>query len=287
MLDDRSYMREPNYGSQRSATMTLIYILIGVFVIQSFVLRFSSSGAEIYHRLSMTNEVLSKGHIWQLLTFQFLHAPFGYGGMLHILFNCFGLYMFGMSLEQNLGSKGFLKLYFFAGTFGGLFHALGNFVAPDFFPAPVVGASAGVTGLVAASAIFFPTAQISVFMLFPIPARVFLVFMILFSIFGILTDRSRVAHGAHLGGILAALVYVRWVMHLDWKMPSFSFPKRQPKVITGGLRSSGQSEPTEANEVNSAEIDAILDKISAHGIQSLTEKERQKLQAARSKMARR
>lgn len=279
-------MREPSYRSQWSATHILIFILVGLFILQSFMLRYTAAGYYWYSELSLTGDVLRQGHLWQLLTFQFLHAPLGGGGMAHIFFNCFGLYMFGMSLEQNLGSKGFLKLYLFSGTLGGLFHAAGNLLLPNLFPVPVVGASAGVTGLVAACAMFYPTAQISVFFLFPIPARVFLVFMILFSVFGILADPSRVAHGAHLGGILAALLYVRWVMHWDWKMPSFNLFKRQPKVITGGLRSAAAA-PERTGETLSAEIDAILDKISAHGIQSLTESERQKLQAARSRMAKR
>jgi hypothetical protein len=80
-------------------------------------------------------------------------------------------------------------------------------------------------------------------------------------------------------------------MHSDWHFPRISF-RRRPKVFVHTRPSPGwqaQKERAElpSEEFISQEVDPILDKISAHGIQSLTERERKILEAARAKMARR
>src|SRR5688500_5896677 len=104
------------------------------------------------------------------------------------------------------------------------------------------------------------------------------------------------AHGAHLGGLLFGYAYVRWIRHMEWKwkIPSVNV-FRKPKVFVHTRRSNKNEWPSQppkkselpSEEFISQEVDPILDKISAHGIQSLTERERKILEAARAKMAKR
>ena len=79
-----------------------------------------------------------------------------HGGWLHLLLNCWAIYVFGRELEDALGRGRFLALYFASGVIGGLFQALIGVLLGGVFAAPVVGASAGAFGLVAAFATLFP-----------------------------------------------------------------------------------------------------------------------------------
>jgi len=118
------------------------------------------------------------------------------------------------------------------------------------------------------------------------------------SIFGIIRPIGNVAEGAHLGGLLAGIAYVKWIVqgNLSFPWPSFRFPRRRERRLASApsaKRSFWQQHklPDDADlqsaEFISREVDPILDKISAHGIHSLTERERRILEAARARMAKR
>jgi membrane associated rhomboid family serine protease len=307
MLDDRSYMRSPSYGSQRSATVNLIIVTIACFIVQNIVEYYTSFNVAHYFGLSV--DTLAAGWIWQLITFQFLHASVMAGGILHIFFNCLGIYFFGRIIEDALGKAGFLKLYFTSGIVGGIFHVIGSKFLPSHFGGmyggmhvPVLGASAGVFGLIAANAALFPDRPMTIF-IYVIPvtmtARFMLIFSAVFAIFFIVVPTGNVAHGAHLGGLIAGLLYVRWVVHSEWMWSAWRRfrpapePPRELVKTASSTRSLWQrSKPAPAEELPPAEfisreVDPILDKISAHGIQSLTDRERKILESARAKMAKR
>jgi hypothetical protein len=106
---------------------------------------------------------------------------------------------------------------------------------------------------------------------------------------------SNVADAAHLGGIVTGIVFIRYAIHWDWHWPRLRrvpqpAPRRLVKVSSRPARAWGRGKTEEdlpAEEFLSKEVDPILDKISAHGIQSLTDRERRILEAAREKMAKR
>src|SRR5438046_1330892 len=103
-LADRYYMRD-EYHPPRITTK-LIVVLIVAFVLQSALLIYAD--IDTFEQLALTVTGLSKGKVWQLFTFQFLHAcPWPW----HVLFNCLGLYFFGRPVETMLGGKKFLGLY--------------------------------------------------------------------------------------------------------------------------------------------------------------------------------
>lgn len=292
MLEDRSYMQDPLYGSRKSVTMIMLVLLAICFVAQSIAFSYSRAGALfILKYLFLSGEAIRSGYVWELITYQFLH-----GGFLHILFNGVVLYFFGKALETTLSIRNWLLLYFGAGIAGGLVQAIGNLALPLNFPAPVVGASAGVSGLLGAFCYLYGDQTISIFGVLPIRARAFFILSAALSALFILVPAAGegVAHGAHLGGLFFGYAFARWLIHSDWKLPELGkFFRRSPKVFIHKPQNSTWSTQKRvipelpSEEFISREVDPILDKISEQGIQSLTERERKILEAARAKMARR
>jgi membrane associated rhomboid family serine protease len=296
MISDRHYMRDRPSRWEQPLTIQLIFILVACFVLQSVLLYYTEF--RVFHWFSLTDRALRRGWVWQLLTFQFLHAPLGGngGGFFHIFFNCLALYFVGQAMETAISRKQYLILYLGSGLAGGLLQAVGNIFLPNNFVVPVVGASAGIAGLMAAFCFMFPGQQVLLFFVIPVPAKFFFIFGVLISVFGILVPQGSmlgVAHGAHLGGLLAGYVYVRWVLNANWELPSIPWPFRKKNMIISSTRSPASARPAVSagevpqEEFMSKEVDPILDKISQHGIQSLTDRERRILEAARARMARR
>lgn len=174
MLDDRYYMRGPSFGVRRSATVILLIVNALVFLAQLSFTRFSDFPVNQYFALSLWG--LHHGYVWQLVTFQFMH-----GGWLHLLLNCWVIYVFGRELEETLGVKRFLTLYFASGIIGGLLQALAGLLIGGPFARPVVGASAGGFGLVAAFATLYPERPLMLLLFFVIPVNMRAKFLLLFS----------------------------------------------------------------------------------------------------------
>ncbi|KVC23365.1 rhomboid family intramembrane serine protease [Burkholderia diffusa] len=141
-------------------------------------------------------------HVWQLLTYSVLHAS-----LAHIAFNMFGLYMFGRDVERVLGRARFLALYL-ASVLAGATAQLAVIRALPPSDAPTVGASAGVFGALIAYAVLFPKRRVVLlFPPVPMPAWLFATGYALTELLsGLSGDTSGVAHFAHLGGMLGALV---------------------------------------------------------------------------------
>jgi membrane associated rhomboid family serine protease len=302
MLEDRYYMRQSQFDSRRSATMVLLIANVVAFLVECVHYGYPP----MFHQgnlLALSWDGLRHGYVWQLLTFQFLHA-----GLLHLIVNCWAIYAFGREVEIALGANRFLVLYFSSGVIGGLLQAFAGSLAEVTrwaipFAAPTVGASAGALGLVAAFAMLFPERQLTLLLFFIIPVNMRAKFLLLFagllSLFGILFPSSTgtVANAAHLGGMLTGMFFVRYAMHWNFHWPSLrrgrgSQPRRLVKVGStssarwGRAKSNPEAE-VPAEDFLSREVDPILDKISAHGIQSLTDRERRILEAARERMGKR
>ena len=285
-LADRYYMRD-SYHAPR-VTTRLIVVLIVCFVIQSLLLFYGE--VEVREHLALSVDGLRHGKVWQLLTFQFLHStPWPW----HVLINCLGLYFFGRPVEEIVGSKKFLALYFLSGTAGGLLQVFVTAVLPRHMDIPVVGASAGVCGMIAIFCSINPMEELTTWIYFlpiTIRARYFLMFITGFSVFGTLVPFSGLAHGAHLGGILTGLAYVRfgrrfWDQAPGWLRWPWAERAQKPRPGsrakgTRWIRPRGKPEQESISE----EVDRVLDKISAQGLHSLTDKERRILDHARQRM---
>ncbi len=297
MLDDRPYMRSPYRAAWPVAMIVVVVnaIVYGAQLITDIAYRGGQNPFDFYLRLQPSQ--LLHGWVWQLFTFQFLH-----GGVLHLLLNCWMLYMFGRTVEDALGKRRFLEIYFGSGVAGGLLHCALSWIFPTFFHnVPVVGASAGVFGLMAAFAVMNWEQPITALVAFILPitmrAKYLVLVMAIIAVLGMLDRTSGIAHAAHLGGLLAGLIYVRYLVSnhslFSWERFRRSEPKRELVKIPASqqplwqrAKKSATGEELPPEEFISKEVDPILDKISAHGIQSLSERERKILEAARAKMAR-
>ena len=231
---------------------------------------------------------------WQLITYQFMHGDFS-----HIFFNMFTLWMFGMELENNWGSKKFLFFYLLCGTVAGLAHL---FITPLLTNdlAPTIGASGAIFGVMVAFAMMFPDRYIYIYFLIPVKAKYLIAFMVVLEFLFVNSSQGgNIAHLAHLGGAVAGLIYVlidrnRGIKYgnIFRRNTSKSQDTYNPYVHTNTTSSDINEakyydiNSKEEDKVDQAEIDKILDKISQSGYQKLTAREKQILFEASKKMNR-
>ena len=263
-----------------------IYLLAGFFSTFSF----QGIGVDVIVRAILYLFPLGHGfEPWQLVTYMFMH-----GGLMHLAFNMFALWMFGMELENDWGSKKFLGYYLLCGVGAGISNLL---LGPLFGQVgPTVGASGAIYGVLIAFGMMYPDRPIFVYFLLPIRARYFVMIYIAFELYnGVTGTTDGIAHFAHLGGAAVGFVYLL----IDGGLIPVHrfFDRTKERFVThehaGGYSASGHEETTDAkfydihdndNHVNQERIDEILDKISQNGYQSLTEEEKRILFDASKKL---
>jgi membrane associated rhomboid family serine protease len=145
---------------------------------------------------------------WQLVTYAFLH-----GGFWHIALNMYALWMFGSDLERVFGTRRYLLLYFVSVVAAALTQLAVAYMAGG-NPVPVVGASGGIFGVLLAFGMYFPRRTILLLIPpIPMPAWVFVIVYGAIELFmGVTGTEQGVAHFAHLGGMLGALLLI-----LQWR----------------------------------------------------------------------
>jgi membrane associated rhomboid family serine protease len=185
--------------------------------------------------------VIHRGWLWQPVTYMFLHRDF-----FHILFNMLGIWMFGVELERLWGTKFFLRYYGVTGIGAALTTiavALLPFGLFSFtYSAITMGASGALYGLLLAYATYYPNRPILMFLLFPIPAKYFVIIIGAISFLSSIGGGERgIAHAAHLGGLLFGYLYLHSgrggmtaeikYRYLKWKMNRL---RRKFDVYSGG-----------------------------------------------------
>jgi membrane associated rhomboid family serine protease len=177
-----------------SVVNQIIIINVIIFILELFLSR--TSFIDFFGL--MPRLVVTKGYVWQLATYMFLH-----GGFWHLVLNMFIIWMFGTPLEGVWGSDRFLKYYFACGLGGAIFSFIFS------FNTTVIGASGAGYGILLAYAVLFPYSEIYVWGLFPVPARTLVAFMIVIEFVSGITGGDGIAHFAHLGGMAAGLFFLR------------------------------------------------------------------------------
>jgi membrane associated rhomboid family serine protease len=177
-----------------------VYWLIGINVLIFAVMRFL--GMEwLTNYLAMIPGRILQGWIWTFATYMFVH-----GGMSHIFFNMLALFIFGVPVEQQMGSKEFLLFYFVTGILAGVFSFGVYYLSGS--PVALVGASGAIFAVELAYAILFPHSVIYIWAIIPVRAPIlvlgFTALALVSSIFGF--NRS-VAHFTHLAGFGFAWLY--------------------------------------------------------------------------------
>ncbi len=206
----------------------------------------------------------------------YLTSIFVHYGFMHILGNMLWLYFIGIILEDLIGKKHSWILYLGGGIFGVITYQIFSYFLGQVNP--LVGASAGISAIIIATAIFTPYYQILLFGVLSVQLRWIAVIKIFFDLIGLFGPTNAGGYQAHLGGYLFGLLYItelKGYWHFPIKIPKFkNKPARSAKVT---INSSPNDIP------NQAEIDRILDKISASGYDNLTKKEKETLFKASNK----
>ncbi len=145
---------------------------------------------------------------WQLVTYAFLH-----GGVVHLLFNAFALYMFGGPIEYLFGTRHYL-VYWFVCVIGAAVAQLATIalLMPPDTHHPTIGASGGVFGLLLAFGMLYPRQRILlIFPPIPMPAWLFVILYGLLELYlGLTGSAPSIAHFAHLGGMVTGIVLIQY-----------------------------------------------------------------------------
>ena len=172
----------------------------------------SREAVSVYSELMLTPEdALLHGHVWQLLSYSWLHDL---DQLTHVLFNCVALYFLGNQLARRWGTKTFLKFYLLSGLIAGIVTMLVGALVGWRFGNPVVGASGAIFGLVAANALLFPNAQFLLFFVLPVRAR-YLIWLSLgidFVLF-LAAPNYAIAVHTHAGGALGGWLLITGNWH--------------------------------------------------------------------------
>ena len=260
----------------------ILVITIAVFVLQALFSRgrYVGSVGVIEHYFGLSLDGILHVRVWQLVTYAFLH-----GDILHILLNMLMVYFFGREIEMLFGERRFLTFYLLCAVVAGV----GWLLLSGEATAYCIGASGAAFGIAGAFAAIYPKREIVFLLFFIIPmrmtARNLALLLAGVTLIGLIYDDGNIAHAAHLAGGLAGYIYAR-----RWAGRSASgdaVPLRRQSITPEAFpspsawfdRAGDTPEPTDEAPAPE-EIDRILDKIHAEGVQSLTRRERRILQEA-------
>lgn len=288
---DRDYYRRDGSGfmvfANRGAVCKwLIGINIAVFLLQvvtrpvlgpdidDFLERGGPFGF-FTNALVLNRSLVLEGQVWRLLTYAFLHDP---DQLFHILFNMLFLWWFGSDMEDLLGPREFLAFYLIAAFVGGLGFMFAGFLGTA--GGVCLGASGAVTAVLVLCACYYPSRIILVFFL-PVPIWLFVGFQVAQDTFMFLSKTpTSVAVSVHLAGALFGFLYFRYkwrVMDFVPNLKSWRKQMRRPRLRVyqeEPLIKTTASPLRDADEQLEAKLDAILQKVAAHGQDSLTDGEK-------------
>ncbi len=297
---DRDYYRREgpsilSFADRGTVCKWLIGINAAVFIVQML-----TAGASLGDRpwgpftdaLMLYPDKVMHGQVWRLLTYAFAHTT---GSFWHILFNMLFLWWFGADMEDLYRPKEFLAFYLTSAVAGGVVHValvkLGllqwgrHGVPPE--QVPVLGASGAVTAVMLLYALHYPTTIIRLFFFLPVPVWALVVFQVAQDAFGLLGGAQGVAVDVHLAGAAFGFFYQKCHLHLTGLWPQLKgWRRRQSQPRLRVFRdeeesptpvSVGAPAPAADEEQLEAKMDAILEKISRTGKDSLTPPERELL----------
>jgi membrane associated rhomboid family serine protease len=203
--------------------------------------------------------VVDDFYVWQVVSYMFLHD-----GPWHLIFNMLVLWLIGSALEREWGGKQFLRYYLVCGLGGALFFMIFDYKTTI----PVVGASGGVFGVLLAYAMLFPNNPIYLYFLLPVKAKHLVAGLVVVQLALGISGPKNVAYCAHLGGMAAGLLFFRSV--IAHQISASRTRRRWDWFLSERHEKKGKQE--------TANIDSILDKISAKGYDNLTTTEKRILE---------
>ena len=273
------------FNKGNSAINQILYINFGVFIlsliINLFALLFQSSGGAILQYFYLPADLgLLVIRPWTILTNIFFHSM---NSIWHIVGNMLMLYFIGRILQDFLNSQRVWTIFLGGGILGGLFFVGMANIFPlfegSYHKMYLLGASGGVTAIIVATGVFLPFYEIRPFGLFRIQMRWLALILVVLDIMNMPASSNFGGLFAHLGGALFGALFI---LNLQGriKLPSFEIGRPKSKMRTiyrdeskRTVRTSSKPKRTPGQE----QIDAILDKISKSGYDSLSREEKDTL----------
>jgi rhomboid family protein len=292
------------YDTPESPRMTravqwLLALNIGVYFLQLTLF-----GPDAVYSALALDPARFPGNWWTVATYMFVHA-----WLAHLAFNMFTLWMFGPRLEHVWGTRMFVQFYLWCGLGGGIAHLL--FAQHS----SVIGASGAISGVLVAYALRWPDEEVYLFGVIPMKSRWLILALLVMNIIFALSPGSRIDWTAHLGGMAFGWIFLKlysmgginrvrgWVSavpdeseDMPRAVPRGRPPMRdRPSGVDEVVERSNavilrESKPLqhvprqETTKEYAARVNHVLDKISQHGIESLTRDERRLLEEMSRKL---
>jgi len=289
------------YGSVVNR-LIIINLIVYLFVILLFIgFRIAIPGNyqavfyDFFHWFAMPNDALQFiKQPWSLFTHFWLHHP---SNFLHILFNMLWLYVFGEIFLLLLKPRQLYAVYFLGGIAGAFVYLICSYILPFIQPGSfAVGASACIMALVLATTVLNPDYSIRLFFLGNVKIKWIAAFAIAIDLMALTGNSNLGGHIAHLGGALFGFIYMKQLQNgNDFGRPFYSifenynFPTRKKKnlkmiykneekikdlqKVGPNYKAKNKGKNSEKYLSNQERIDAILDKISEEGYESLSKEE--------------
>ena len=180
----------------------MVFWLIGINILVFAAGELLGIRQTLVLRLSMIPVLVMNGQVWTFVTYMFMH-----GGLAHLLFNMFGLFIFGTQVERQMGSREFILFYLVTGALAGVLSFLIYLNAGTPFVA-LMGASGALYAVMLAYAVFFPDSIIYVWGILPLRAPTMVFGFVALGLFMQLTGTGgNVAHLTHLAGFAFGWIY--------------------------------------------------------------------------------
>ena len=261
--DDEPTRRSGPSGPKMMTTqliiITVIIYFVNEFFFQSQATQYLGLGSDLFR---------GNWQAWQLLSYGFMHETLqARNGFFHILFNMFGLYVFGRDVELRYGRQEMLRFYLLAIIVSGLAWLLVQILMQQSLGL-LVGASGGVAAVVILYCFNFPQRRLLLMGIWPMPAWALGVLFVAVDLFGAAgAGSAKIAYVAHLAGAGFASAYflLGWNFNRLGSLPGKKLLQRKPRLKVHRPDTADKTEQ---------EADKILEKIREHGEESLSKKER-------------
>lgn len=300
MDDFQTEWRKPN-----NITFRIIFINVSVWVVLFLLSAFGQHAGVMSTVYNFTRKTIYLSpdlmtfilRPWTLFTYAFAHE-----GFFHILFNMLIFYWFSIILKNYLGSMRVLAIYLYGAAVGGVFYLLLYNLIPAFgavgSSAGLLGASGAVYAIVTATGTLLPEQRIHLLFVGPVKLKYVALIYVGLSFLMFLGGSNAGGNIAHLGGALMGYLFIQQYQDQnDLSTPLVQFinyvedlfkEKPKMKATKGGAGKKARKEKKSAasagtSDIDQAEVDRILDKISESGYEKLTKEEKQVLFRASQK----
>lgn len=270
-----NFFQKIKYELQKQNYLTALLVLnVVVFLVVNLSENILNLPVSNYLMMPLEPSALLH-RFWTPLTFMFTHSGLG-----HLFYNMLLLYFSARMFSTFFSEKKLLYVYVMSGLASAIFMILLSFIFPVFHASWLMGSSASVLGIVCCIAAYSPNLPVSFFGLFEMRYKYFaLMTFVLFTVIDFAINTG--GKVSHIAGALFGLAYGYSLRRgKDWSAFSFlpNKPVRQKKQLTVVHRRQVSDEDYNSNRVdNQKTLDALLDKISKSGYDSLSKSEKELL----------